>query len=169
MKNFILGLLQDRASKTKPRGSPNAASPKLQERTLKKEHFIVAGTSYHKTAIQSLAKANPDWRKGGKTLSAEGKVMEKIPHYTYVDRPVKLEPEPTNMHDKNAIKVIIAGEHVGYISQDENIHVGSILKTSSVKYLTAEFRGGEYKVVSEDGSTVKMDNHIGITLHIGYV
>lgn len=95
--------------------------------------------------------------------------MEKIPHYTYVDRPVKLEPEPTNMHDKNAIKVIIAGEHVGYISQDENIHVGSILKTSSIKYLIAEFRGGEYKVVSEDGSTVKMDNHIGIALHIGYV
>lgn len=155
--------------KRKTKNTPEQNSTKTQERTLKKERFFVAGTYYHKAAIQALAKANPDWRKAGKTLAAEGKVMEKIPHYTYADRPIKLEPEPTNAHDKNAIKVLIAGEFVGYISQDDNILVGKILQSGDIKYITAEFRGGEYKVVSEDGSVVKMDNHVGIALHMGYV
>lgn len=138
-------------------------------RTLKKERFSVAGTYYHMPAINKLAKANPDWRKGGKTLAEEGKVMEKVPHYTYMDRPINLEPEPTNEYDKNAIKVIIAGEHVGYIGQDDNVHVGEILRFGDIKYITAQFRGGEYKVVSADGSVETMDDHVGITLHIGYV
>ena len=95
--------------------------------------------------------------------------MVKIPHYTYVDRPVKLVFEPTNQYDRNAIKVMIAGEHVGYIKEDENIHVGNILRSCDIKYITAEFRGGEYKFVSEDGTVAKWDNYVGITLHMGYV
>jgi len=34
--------------------------------------------------------------------------------------PVQLEWEPTNVHDKNAIKVIQSGIHIGYIPKDRN-------------------------------------------------
>lgn len=48
---------------------------------------------------------------------------------TYVkDGPVILLPEPTNKYDKNAIKVIQSGIHIGYVPRD----VTHLVKPGSV-------------------------------------
>lgn len=48
---------------------------------------------------------------------------------TYIkDGPVVLLPEPTNKYDKNAIKVIQSGIHIGYVPRDITrfVRTGSI-------------------------------------------
>ena len=135
---------------------------------LVKEDFTVVGVQYHKDSLKKLSTANPDWRKGGKTLASEGKVMEKIYHYSYLNKPVKIVPDANGIYDKNALMVLIAGEHVGYIPDDDTTHVKVILSQTSIKYITSSIRGGEYKVVSENGDAVKTEDRVRISVRIAY-
>lgn len=139
-----------------------------EPRKLVKEDYTVVGVHYHPKEIQRLQDANPDWRKGGKTLAAEGKVMKRIYHYNYINKPVKIAYDDGSVYMKGALMVYIAGEHVGYIPDDDTKHVTEVLKTKSVKYVTAYISGGEYKVVSEDGSAMKMSENVRIKLRIAY-
>lgn len=154
-----------------PRSDTAGARPAQPEkpRTLQKEYFSIRGLDHHKTAVKALAKANPDWRKSGKTLVAEGKAGEEIHHYLYADRPVKLVFEPNNAYDPHAIKVLVAGEHIGYVPEEENQHFGAILRYHDIKYLYARFHGGEVKLVSQSGEVITGENQIGARIYIGYV
>lgn len=138
-------------------------------KALKKEDFEVAGVHYCLKNIKLLATVNPDWRKKSKSLVSKSKPRRRIYKNTYINKPVKLIPEPTNKHDKNAIIVQIAGEKVGYISADDNIHVKQILSKHDVKFISAFISGGEYKDVTEDGIVDRGDYGIDINIRIGYV
>lgn len=135
---------------------------------LMKEDFRVTGVIYCLDNIQKLACCNPDWKRTAAQIRAKEKTGEKIYRYNYVYKPVKLEPEPNNPHDKNAISVIIAGEHVGYIRKDDNIHVKKILKGRDIKYISAFVGGGQYKIISEDGEILRFDDDISIKVRIAY-
>ena len=39
-----------------------------------------------------------------------------------------LEPEPGNPHDANAIKVLVEGRHVGYLSRDDAVRYGPAVR-----------------------------------------
>lgn len=136
--------------------------------TYAEEIFFVVGTEYCEEAINRLATGNPNWRKGAKGLAELDLCGKKVYRYNYIHKPVKLIPEPKNKHDKNAVIVQIAGEKVGYISRDDNRHVKNILEKKRVKFISAFISGGEYKVVSTNGDTVKMDSRISIKIKIGY-
>ncbi len=41
---------------------------------------------------------------------------------------IKLEKDSNNIHDKNAIKVLLEDKHVGYISTEDNIKVKNFMK-----------------------------------------
>lgn len=138
-------------------------------RTLKTEDFYVVGTNYHKNDISKLAVVNKDYQCSAKKLINEGKAMKKIFQYSFINKPIKLIPEPENVHDRNAIKVVIAGEHVGYISSEKCLYVKEILKKNDIKYITAFISGGKYKVVSLNGSTEKFERTITINIRIAYV
>jgi len=148
--------------------SSKKEQPPQEERKLVKEDFYVTGTYYHQTEIKRLQNANPDWRKSGKTLVAEGKVMQRIYHYSYINKPVKIAVDNGSVYKKGALMVIIAGEHVGFIKDEDLEHVRSILNKKSVKYVTASISGGEFKIVSENGDAVKWENDIKINLRIAY-
>ena len=129
----------------------------------------MAGVYYHKASVRALAKPNPDWSKSAQMLLDEGKAGVEIYRHVYADRPVKLVPEPTNSYDRNAIKVIVAGEHIGYVPQDESAHFSSVLKSHDVKYLYVRFHGGEVKQVSNLGEVIIGKNEVGARIFIGYV
>lgn len=135
---------------------------------LVKEDFRVTGVAYYTANIKKLACANEDWKKSGKKLAAEGRVMEKIFRYTYINKPVKLIHEPKNPHDKNAVAVYVAGEQVGYIPAEDAPHVRQVLSSKKIKYISSFIGGGDYKVVSEDGTVVKMDGDVKISVRIAY-
>lgn len=138
-------------------------------RTLKTEDFFVVGTYYHQNEIYKLAVSNKDYKCSAKTLISQDKVMQKIFQYSFVNKPVKLVPEPKNKHDKNAVMVIIAGEHVGYIKSEECLQIKKILKNNDIKYITAFISGGKYKIVSSDGSVEKLETDVSIKIRIAYV
>lgn len=153
----------------RPLQSVEAPVQPQPDRTLKKEDFKVAGAHYYSKNIGKLANRNQDWKLTGDELAAAGRIMQKVFRYNYINKPVKLIPEPTNPHDRNAVQVVVAGELVGYISSSENCHVIDILRNHEVKYITAKISGGEYKVASGNGDVVKLDERIGVNVRIGYV
>lgn len=146
--------------------SPTDSFEAPEKAKLIKEDFAVVGASYYKENIMKLACANPDWKKHTKTLLSEGK--SKVYRYNFVYKPVKLIPEPSNEHDANAVLVQIAGEKVGYVSREENIHVKDILENRSVKYISAFVGGGDYKLLFTDGSLEKQYDEISINIRIAY-
>lgn len=138
-------------------------------RTLKTEEFTAVGINYYEENIKKLAVCNEDWKSRTATIVKNGKAWQKIFRYNFINKPVKLVPEPKNKADKNAVQVIIAGELVGYISREENVHVKDILSKHEVKYISAFISGGEYKVVSENGDMFKDSYSIKVNVKIGYV
>lgn len=147
---------------------PSPADPfeAPEKKKLIKEDFAVTGVPYYKENIMKLACTNTDWKKHTKTLLSEGKT--KVYRYNFVYKPVKLIPEPENEYDVNAVFVQIAGEKVGYIGREENIHVKDILDNRSVKYISAFVGGGDYKLVFTDGSLEKQCDEISINIRIAY-
>ena len=135
---------------------------------LVKEDFTVVGIHYHPDSIKRIAIANPDWRKGAKTLVAEGKAGQPVLHYTYPTKPVQILPDEKGIYDKKALMVLLAGEHVGYISREDQEHVKRILAGNSIKYITAKAEGGEYKVISAKGDVVKTEAPVRISVRIAY-
>lgn len=142
---------------------------KEEDRTLKEETFYAAGVSYYAKNIQKLACENPDWKLTSKRAVEIGKEGKRIFRYSYVNRPVKLQPEPDNEHDKNAIAVFIAGELVGYISRADNVHVKDILQKHEIKSLSGFIGGGEYKVIGDDGTISKDSTETGVSVRIKYI
>lgn len=134
-----------------------------EKRELKKESFEVVGIFYYEENLNKLRVANPDYKK--KTFDT----IKRVYKYNYINKPVKLIPEPKNKHDKNAIQVVIAGELVGYISMEDNLHVKKILTKHEVKYISSFISGGEYKTVSPNGTVQKDEKKIHIDISIGYV
>lgn len=139
------------------------------ERTLQAEIFYLAGVSYYSSNIGKLACSNPAWKYTVAKAVSEGKDGKAIYRYNYVNKPVKLIPEPKNPNDKNAIAVHIAGELVGYIKREENLHVKDILDKHEVKYISSFISGGEYKVVAGNGKFEKDVESIKINIKIAYV
>ncbi|MFS0822161.1 HIRAN domain-containing protein [Bacillus sp. 1P02SD] len=75
--------------------------------------------------------------------------------YQTISDVIRLEPEPSNPYDPNAIKVFMkdvnGGEHhVGYIKRDETNDITEQMKRSDFKFIAASFTGGKYRSVDYD-------------------
>lgn len=136
---------------------------KESKRTLSKDTFIVVGTEYYLKNINKLRLPNPECKKEN--------LRPFFPtyKYNYINKPVRLVPEPQNKHDRNAIQVLIAGELVGYISREKNIHVKDIFRKAEIKYISAYIQGGPYKTLSADNKVINNEEVIRINVRIGYV
>ena len=131
------------------------------------EQYQVVGTHYYSESIKNLACANPDWKCTIDQLRASKKAGGRIFRYNYIHKPVKLIPE-NHPEDKNAVMVMIAGEKVGYISRENNVHVRNILKKKDIKYISAFISGGQYKTITQDDKFTKNEKEISITIKIAY-
>lgn len=114
------------------------------------ERHKVAGTSYHLDAIMELAQENPDYDLTKREIIDDDLTNERIYQYTFTDGPVELVDDPDNEHDPNAIKVLIAGQHIGYIKRGSTGRVHNLQRAGRVLGVTAEIYGGKYKVVTCD-------------------
>ena len=150
-------------------GLLNLFKKESEKRELKIEDFEAAGVIYQAENIKKLACSNPEWKSTCKAIIANGHGGKKIYRYNYIHKPVKLVPEPKNEHDKNAIMVIIAGEHVGYVPSELCSHVKKILNKHEIKYISAFISGGQYKVVLPNGDMNKDDQYLTVKVRIAYV
>lgn len=138
-------------------------------RTLTEETLHAVGVSYYEDNIQKLACKNPDWQLSAEQIVNSGKAGKRIFRHTYINRPVKLVLQPDNEHDPNAVAVIIAGELVGYISREDNLHVKDILENRDIKSLSGFIGGGEYKIVGKDGDITKDEYGFSVNIRIKYI
>lgn len=146
-----------------------APQARIEKRVLKEETFHAVGVSYYENNIRKLACSNPDWKLTAAQIIGSGKAGRRIFKHNYTNKPVKLQMEPENPHDSNAVAVIIAGELVGYISREDNIHVKDILQNHEIKFLSGFIGGGEYKTVTEDKQVIKDENGFSVNVRIKYI
>lgn len=140
-----------------------------EKRTLQEEDFRAVGVYYYEQNIKKLACPNPDWKKSASQIVSDGQSGKRIFKSNYVNRPVKLLPEPHNSNDPNAVAVVIAGELVGYISRDENVKVKWILNNREIISLSAFIGGGDYKIIEEDKAIFKDSKGFTVNVRIKYI
>jgi len=150
-----------------------AASKAAAEKTPAKprakfERHKVAGTSYHLDAIMELAEDNPDYDMTQREIIDDGLTDERIYQYTFTDGPVELVDDPGNEYDPNAIKVLVAGQHIGYIKRGSTGRVHNLQRTGRVLGVTAEIYGGKYKVVICDDDDDGAEHYDLIRDETGY-
>lgn len=139
------------AQKQADAAAAKAAAAKAPEKPRAKfERHKLAGTSYHMDAIMALAQENPDYDLTKREIIDDDLTDERIYQYTFTDGPVELVDDPDNEHDPNAIKVLIAGQHIGYIKRGSTGRVHNLQRAGRVLGVTAEIYGGKYKVVTCD-------------------
>lgn len=116
----------------------------------KEKTYKVAGVSHCSENIMNMALENEDYFKTKRGLIDGGLVGERVWKYEFFPDDVELVPEPENPADPNAIKVIVDGEHVGYIKSGSCAHIHKLLKEGSIADIDCAIGGGPYKYVSEE-------------------
>lgn len=146
----------------------------LERNAPKTENHKVAGTSYRQEAIKSLGTINPDYQLTKSQLIKNKLVDCLIYEYNFPVLSAELLPEPSNIHDPNAIKVVISGQHVGYIKKGSCSHIKNLMNSNTIKSVTARIYGGKNKCINchddfkdMDSYTLETDEYdIGIEIKI---
>lgn len=137
--------------------------------------YRVTGTTYYVDNIMNLALENSDYDMTKREIIECGQTDERIWKYEFFPSEINLVPEPENPEDKNAIKVIVDGEHVGYIKAGSCSHLLKIIKENRILSIDCDMGGGPYKIVTEDYDYEKDKNvyeldkderNLFVTLHI---
>lgn len=156
--------------------NPTPTKPPVQTKPAKsdaneKRHRI-AGTSYHMNEIMKFAHENPDYKLTKKQIMSMKLENTVIYKYEFDPVTVALEPEPDNPHDKNAIKVLFNGVHIGYIKAGSCSHVNKLMKSNRIESISGRLYGGPSKMVCfygdspEDAEMEKSDGTVGAEIRI---
>lgn len=123
------------------------------EAGLKKETHKVAGVSYHQEAIQSLGTKNPDYSMTRQAVQDAGLLGKWISEYKFSPQKVELIPEPDNPHSENgtAVKVVVDGAHIGYVSDESSQHINDLLNAGRIAKVSCSISGGNKKRYVRDG------------------
>ena len=116
-----------------------------------KELLKVAGTSFRQDAIKSLGVKNPNYTKTRQAIQEAGLLGKWIYEYEFTPQQVDLVPEPDNPHDRDAIKVMVDGVHIGYVKAEMCAHVHDILCTPRLQQVNCTIAGGKRKRYIRDG------------------
>lgn len=129
------------------------APSEAEESGPKKETHKVAGVSYHQEAIQSLGTKNPDYSKTRQAIQDAGLLGKWISEYKFSPQKVELIPEPDNPYSENgtAIKVVVDGVHIGYVSDESSQHVNDLLDADRIAKVSCSINGGNKKRYVRDG------------------
>lgn len=93
-------------------------------------------------------------------LIESGMEGQYIYRYDFLSQPVELIDDPDNSYDPKAIKVVVAGQHIGYIKRGSTGRVRNLRKSGRIIKIYAEIGGGSYKYLryNEDGSDYDIDD-----------
>lgn len=103
-------------------------------------YFELAGTYYYTDNLENYLKdyENSNWKKVDKNN------LNRV--YKYIrlkNQLIKIEKEPKNKYDKNAIKASIQGKIVGHIARDDQERF--LKQTKLPIFVKAEISGGPFK------------------------
>ena len=115
----------------------------------KTENHHVTGTSHYVDNIESLAMHNDDFDLSKRELIENGLVDERIWKNIFYVSNAELAPELDNPYDKNAIKVLADGKHIGYIKKGSCSHLLNAINAGKIISVNCKIGGGAYKCLYE--------------------
>jgi len=150
--------------------TPQTITPEISTPTKNTVTHKVTGMEHYMSNIMRLASKNEYYSYSKQKLIDEDIVNERVYQFEFYPCKTELIPEPDNPYDPNAVKVIVDGEHVGYIKRGSCSRVLKLLREDMIEKIETEIKGGKYKVVLydyEDTYTLEKDNaYFSIHLHI---
>lgn len=129
--------------------APIQPAPVEKQKTQVKT-YRVTGMSHYESAIDRLAVRNDDYDKTKKELIQDNLISQKVWRNDFFPKNTELVPEPDNPYDPKAIKVVVDGEHVGYIKAGSCAHLLKVLRENRIKKIGCEIFGGSYKYINEE-------------------
>ena len=123
-----------------------AVKTPAQAQNVKK--YKVAGVTHYVDNILELAAENPDYDLSKREFIAEDRVQERVWKYFFAPQKVELVPEYDNPQDPKAIKVIVDGQHVGYIKSGSCAHLRKVIDQGGIVDIDCTIGGGPYKYVA---------------------
>ena len=160
-------------SKTQPNIETTTSIPTPQTSPIAPiyETHKVTGTNHYLDNIKNLATPNSYYDLSKSDMIEYGLDGDRIYQYDYYPKNIELVPEPDNPHDTKAIKVIIDGEHVGYIKQGSCPRIHNLINKNLIEKIDAEIEGGKYKIVLYDEyedkySMEKDEKYLSVNLKI---
>lgn len=120
-------------------------------------HFEVAGESHYKRTIASLGTKKPDYNLTPQEMLRKYGAGESVFQYSFKKMAAEVVPEPTNPHDRNALKIMIGGKHVGYIPRELTSEACRYLSKSNAHW-TAEISWGPFRRVKERGPSISLES-----------
>lgn len=132
------------------RRAKGTAEKRLQDN---QETHKVAGVSFRQEALEALGTKNPDFAKTKQQLQKDGLTEQRIYEYSFNPRKVELIPEPDNPYSENgnAVKVVVDGQHIGYIKAGSSAHVGKLIKEDRIQRVECAIGGGRSKSLTAVG------------------
>lgn len=132
--------------------APKPPEPAPKPDTVEKK-YKVTGINHYLDNFLSLASENDDYNLSKRGLIDEYLTDQRIYETEFYISRAELVPEPDNPVDPKAIKVLLDGQHVGYIKAGSCTHLLKVIRENRIQKITCEAGGGRYKYVSLDGYT----------------
>jgi len=112
--------------------------------------YKATGINYYMDNIMRLATENPGYNMSKTDIIGFGITDERIWKYDFCPCVTELIPEPDNPHDPKAIKVVVDGEHIGYIKAGSCSHLLKVINEGRIRSIICKMGGGPYKEVREE-------------------
>lgn len=158
-KNFVAPTSVPKESvKTEAKAAKVSSATEPTQQT-KIVTYKVTGVAHYTKNIMALAITDEDYDLSKRDLIDEERIEEKIWKYIFPYDTAELVPEPENPYDPNAIKVVVAGQHIGYIKSGSCAHLLKIIKQNAILKIDCKITGGPYKVIHEEEFDDIEDNY----------
>ena len=154
--NIFKNLLKHSETMPNP-PAPRPVANNAPAASSKAKKYKVAGVTHYEKSILKFAQPNPLYSKSAKEIIAAKQYNTNIYQYCFAAQATQLIPEPSNPHDPNAIKVIIGGEHVGYIKAGSCKHILNLIAENRIERIDSVIKGGKFINVWYDGSDQKIE------------
>lgn len=112
--------------------------------------YKVTGVDHYMKNFKSLASENEEYRLSKRDLVDAGRVEERVYQYEFYPLKAELVQEPDNPVDPKAIKVLVDGQHVGYIKAGSCAHLNKVIRENRIEEIRCAMGGGGYKYITED-------------------
>ncbi len=119
--------------------------------------FEIAGLFAYEAEAKAVMGENPKLKKARKREGSKIFVLSPF------DGNCEIIPEPDNQHDKNALKVVVNGQHIGYVPQ--YMQEQTVKRLKAGQFAVVKLLGGNYRMY-EDGEWITYKNSIKGTVTI---
>ena len=144
----VLYAADDPASTPEPAKVQVANTQQASASVQNVKKYKVAGVTFHEDNILALAVETSDYGMSKRELIAADMTEEKIWKYFFAPQNVELIPDDGNPEYPEAIKVVVDGQHVGYIKAGSCAHLRKVMANDGIVDIDCTIGGGPYKYIS---------------------